>query len=698
MAAAAIFFIAAPASDLHAKPFKSHVKVDLLSEVKAVTPKQPFWVAIRLQMDKDWHTYWKNPGDSGGPTLVDWRLPPGFKASPLQWPYPQKIEAPPLVSFGYEGEALLLAQITPPASLGDKKAVTLEAAVDWLECTADTCKPGRDVIKLDLPVRKGPVKSDPAILKKFSEARFRIPLPDSGWNIKVFHNRKTYRLQLTPPEWFKGQLHQIEFFPEEVGIINYAEPQSLSVIDNVYTLDVYRSDITTTTVQILKGILISDQGWRGPKSEKAIEVAVPVGPFAKGAKSDLTAAWALLFALLGGVLLNLMPCVLPVLSIKVLSFVQQAGGHPKQTRTHGWCYTAGVLFSFWILVGLLLLLRRGGEQLGWGFQLQSPGFIAVLSALFFFLGLNLLGVFEIGTSLTRAGSLSSKTKGYVHSFFTGVLATVVATPCTAPFMGSALGFALSQPVWLAFLIFTALGAGMAAPYLVLSYKPSLLRFVPKPGAWMETFKQSLGFLFLGTVIWLVWVFGQQRSIHEVAVLLSSLLVVGMAAWILGRWGTNLTSTATRVISYGVAIALIGGAVGGAIRVTLLTDEAKEQGMETLEKIPWEPYSAKRVRELRSQGKPLFIDFTAAWCLTCQVNDRVTFGSKDVVEKFKNMDIVPMKADWTSRDLEITKALESYGRSGVPAYVLYGRTPNSAPVLLPEILTPQIVIKALEQLK
>jgi thiol:disulfide interchange protein len=404
---------------------------------------------------------------------------------------------------------------------------------------------------------------------------------------------------------------------------------------------------------------------------------------------------ALLFAFIGGLILNLMPCVLPVLSLKVMGIVQQAGEGSREKLKHGLLFTFGVLVSFWILAGLLLLLRAGGEQLGWGFQLQSPAFVSVLSVFLFLFGLSMFGVFEIGTSLMSVGQGTQSKSAYAGSFTSGILATVVATPCTAPFMGSALGFALSQPVWVSLLVFTFLGAGMAAPYLLLTLSPGLLKFIPKPGVWMESMKQFMGFLLMATVLWLLWVLSLQTGAEGVVLLLGALLIAGLGGWIIGRWGNVAKPQPVRGIAQGIAILCIAGALVFSL-LNIHSQTPSANGVHRQGSIEWQNYSPELVDRLRAERKPVFIDFTAAWCLSCQVNEKVAFGSEDVQKAFAAKRIVAVKADWTNKDDVIGRALASFGRNSVPLYVLY--PPGKDAVLLPEILTPQIVLDALEPIR
>lgn len=411
--------------------------------------------------------------------------------------------------------------------------------------------------------------------------------------------------------------------------------------------------------------------------------------------ADESILLAILFAFIGGMILNLMPCVLPVLSLKIMGFIKQAGEEKSKLRKHGLAFTFGVLISFWALAGLLLILRAGGEYLGWGFQLQSPSFVIVLSVLLFLFGLSLFGVFEIGVTLTAVGQNTPKGSTYTGSFFSGILATIVATPCTAPFMGSALGFALSQPAYVSMLIFTALGLGMALPYVLLTSIPALLKYVPKPGAWMETFKQFMGFLMIATVLWLIWVLSLQTGAEGVLILLGSLLLVSLSGWIYGRWSVLHKSLKTRRIAQLISGLILAGALALSLMyikpVSASTGSVHTQGL-----IEWQTFSPELVAQLRSEKKPVFIDFTAAWCLSCQVNEKVAFGSEEVQKAFADKGIAALKADWTNKDEVIAKELAKFGRNSVPLYVLY--LPDKEAVLLPEILTPDIVLGYLKDLK
>jgi thiol:disulfide interchange protein/DsbC/DsbD-like thiol-disulfide interchange protein len=697
--AAAVVLLAAPVS--RADPVRvGHLTAELVSEVTSVQPGQPFWVALHLDMDDDWHVYWRNPGDAGTPPKITWDLPAGFSAGDIRWPYPDLMEAPPLTSFGFHDEVLLPVEITPPRDLSISSTVELRAHGEWLVCR-EICIPGESDLRLTLPVSNEPPVFSNRWANAFSDTRNRLPVRNSDWVASAQLHGREIQLALTPPGWFEDSLTSVYFFAYNQALVANAEPQILEPLASGYRLTLQRSVYSLDDPERIAGVLYAESGWRGSGSEKALEIDVPVDEATTtsiAAASGPSNLWvALLFAFLGGLILNLMPCVLPVLSLKVLGFVEQANRGSRSILSHGLIFMAGVLMSFWILAVILLLLQAGGQQLGWGFQLQSPVFLILLSGFMFLFGLNLLGVFEIGTSLTGVGSAAQSRGGWSGSLLNGVTATVVATPCTAPFMGSALGYSLSQPAWAALLIFTFLGLGMGAPYVILSASPRLLKFIPRPGRWMETLKHILGFLLLGTVVWLAWVLGLQTGSEGVVILMGTLLLLGVGAWIYGRWGALVHARRVRVAAYVFAAILVLGGLGIGLSSIGLSSTAAPVASTSKGSLNWEPYSPERVEQLRSEGRPVFIDFTAAWCLSCQVNERVAFSSDEVQRRFEELDIVPIKADWTSRNETITRALAAFGRNSVPLYVLHAGGPDRDPVILPEILTPGIVLDALAKI-
>jgi len=698
MVTGAVFALAATLNAADSEIARSeNIEAQLVTDVNAVQPGEDITVALRMKMDPQWHTYWRNVGDSGLPVEIAWTLPDGFSAGEIQWPYPERIEAGPLVSFGYHGEIFLLNKISVPDEL-TAEAVTINARADWLEC-ADVCIPGGVDLSLSLAVSREPVEPDVKWVEAFADTRAKLPLKDSGWSFGAKKGDGKYVLQASAPEWYDTSPGEVLYFPYESGVIDYAAKQKVNFENGVLALEVAVAPMPGEEPHDLEGVLVAENGWRGAGSEKAIHFDAEPGssPGAASAtgKKESSLLLVLLGAFVGGMILNLMPCVLPVLSLKIMGFVQQANEEKSKPWQHGLVFTGGVLISFWVLAGALLLLRAGGEELGWGFQLQSPIFLIVLSAFLFLFGLSMFGLFEIGTSLTTLQGGKPK-GGFGGSFVSGVMATVVATPCTAPFMGSALGFALTQPAWVSLTVFSFLGLGMASPYVLLASTPALLKFVPKPGRWMESLKQFMGFLLLATVLWLLWVLAQQAGAMMVIVTLGALLLLGLAGWIYGRWGNLAMGTRTRAVATSIAALIVVASLYITIdSVDTFAAAPQASGQKQTSGIVWEDYNESRYQELKQSDKPVFIDFTAAWCLSCQVNDRVAFSSEKVQQKFKDMGMVSIKADWTSRDDMITRALARYGRNSVPLYVYYPSGTDSEPQILPEIITPGIVLDALE---
>lgn len=690
---AALAAVAAPVRD-------QHVEVELVAEPVAIVPGRTFWAGVRVAHDEHWHTYWLNPGDSGLRTKIAWNLPEGFTAGDIVWPTPSRIPAGPLVSYGFEGEILLMVPITPPASI-DATEVTLAAKVSWLMCK-EACIPGKATVSLTLPVHADGGTTTPAPL--FESARRLVPAVDDAWTFTATREGATFVLRAANGKGWDRPVDGVVFFPEREDIINPSAPQTVEPTETGFVLRVEASPLLEDLPETVVGIVTHPEGWLPGGLQPGLAVAATSAPSSTAsvpgsAPARMGFLAALGFAFLGGMILNLMPCVFPVLSIKVLGFVEQAGESRGKLLTHGLVFAAGVLACFWALAGTLIALRAGGAGIGWGFQLQSPLIVGGLAALFFLLGLSLFGVFEMGLSLTGTGSGLQSRGGYGGSFFSGLLATIVATPCTAPFMGAALGYALTLSAPAALAIFTSLGAGMAFPYVALSASPALLRRIPRPGAWMESLKQFMGFLMMATVVWLLWVLGQQVGVDGLTVALATLVVLGIAAWIAGRWGALHRPPATRIAARILAAVLIAAGLAGAVPTIRSARPAAATGTTTTAGgIEWKAYDPIAVEALRADGKPVFIDFTAAWCLTCQVNKRVALHHPQVENAFREAGIATFKADWTDHDETITQALASFGRSGVPLYVLYGRDRTLPATLLPEVLTPGLVIDAIARMR
>ena len=695
-----------------------HSEATLLSEVSSIAPGEPFTVALRLQMEDGWHSYWKNPGDAGESTSIEWDLPAGFEAKSIQWPYPHRVPFGPMTSYGYSGEVVHPVTITPPDTLSPGRSVTLAGQASWLVCD-DICLPAEADVQRSVSVAASPEPGPEA--EAIAAAQSKRPETVDRWTVQATRSSGSYTLALTPSDGARPDLDGAYFFPGEKEVLDHAAPQPLSRAGDTYLLALQQSDYAQAPADTLRGVVVAPEGtsWDAAGDVRAMRVSTPVdstlsdmGPItAASAPSSsgggLSLPWALLFAFAGGLLLNLMPCVFPVISVKILGFAEQAGEDDHSIRRHGLLFGAGVLVSMWVLAGVLLAVRAAGAQVGWGFQLQSPAFVALMTLLFFGIGLNLLGVFEVGTRLMSLGGrlqTSTPSSGNTGAFMTGILATVVATPCTAPFMGAALGVALTLSTVGGLLIFTALGLGMALPYVGLSMAPGLLNRLPDPGSWMETLKQFFAFPMFATAVWLVWVFGQQTGNGGVAMLLFGLVLLGMAAWVAHRWSDPTLSRTVTLMTRGVVTVMVVGAVGAALigASSGATSASAAGGGTASEEVAagageaWTPFSPQRVDSLRAEGRPVFVDFTAAWCLTCQVNKRTVLNTDAVQQAFEQRNVALVKADWTNRDPEITEALESHGRSGVPVYVLYSGD-GSDPTLLPEVLTQDIVTNALDDL-
>ncbi|MGH8670900.1 MAG: protein-disulfide reductase DsbD family protein, partial [Burkholderiales bacterium] len=651
----AVLVLLSAASADAAPPQTPHVEARLVSEMRSIQPGQPFWVALRLKMEQHWHTYWKNPGDSGLATRIGWTLPQGFQAGEILWPYPNRIEVGPLVNYGYDGEVLLLTQITPPQRPVPGHS-RLKARAEWLVCK-EICIPGAADLTLSLPLITGTPEFDPIWHQAFIATRERLPGEASDWRLSATAHKGMVALELEPPV----ALRELYFFAEQEGVIDHAQPQKLSGGEGGYRIEIKTASQAGARLQFLKGVLVADQGLGQAAKAVTVDVPLAVAP----AQQGVTLWLALVAAFVGGLILNLMPCVFPIISVKVLGFLQIAQHDPLKVRMHGVAFACGVLLSFWVLAGLLLALRAGGEQIGWGYQLQAPAFVAMLAALFFLLALSLSGVFEFGIGALSLGGNTRRASGYGNSVLSGALATAVASPCTAPFMGAALGYAISQPALVSLAVFSALALGMAAPYVLLSFSPRLLRMLPKPGAWMISFKQFLAFPLYATVVWLTWVLGLQAGMDAVVALLGGLLLLAMAAWVYARWGNIQRRASTRSFAYAVSLVF---ALGGLYAAWPEGEPAApDKAVFNTEKLDWQPYTPQRLAESRAAGSPVFVDFTAAWCVTCQANKRLVLHSAAVAQRFRELGVVTLRADWTRYDPVITRALAEFDRNGVPLY-------------------------------
>ncbi len=675
---------------------EKHVDAELIAATDAIVPGQPLTVGLRLKHEDEWHTYWQVPGDSGLPTQMKWQLPAGFSAGPIEWPHPKRLPVGPLMNFGYEGETLLLTTVQVPADLPVGTPVTLTAQASWLECK-DVCIPGEAPVKLTLPVQAKASPSASAALFKATQAR--VP-QSAALAASATIDASRIRVALSPPAG--KTLDKVEFFPLEEGRIEAAAPQVLKTESGQSAIYLTAAKPVAADFKTLKGVIVANggpgyaNGWvnvvQAPLTAGLVGAAAgTAGAPGSAGSSSMSLLAALGTAFLGGLILNLMPCVFPVLSLKLIGLAQHRT-HSGPMAAHGIAFAVGVVLSFVLLAALLIGLQQAGSALGWGFQLQTPWVVAALTVLFFGIGLNLLGVYEFtmgsGVANLKAADALAHKSDWRGSFGTGVLAVIVASPCTAPFMGAALGYAITQPAAIALSVFAALGVGMAAPYVLLTLFPRLLAKLPRPGRWMELFKQFMAFPMFATCVWLLWVLAQQVDAGGIALALGVLVAVGFALWAFG-----LSQRGSRVFRWVAA----GGGVLAALTFTpIATSEALAPGTRSTADAGWIDYSPEKLAQLRGEGKVVFVDFTAAWCVTCQVNKRVALRADKVKTRFAADKVVLMRADWTNRDERITQALAQFGRNGVPLYVLYDR--NGEAAVLPELLTEGIVLAALDKVK
>ncbi|WP_420236795.1 protein-disulfide reductase DsbD family protein [Telmatobacter bradus] len=660
-----------------------HVTVQLVGKEAAVSPSGVLDAGLYFKVEPSWHIYWKNAGDAGEPPKIDWVLPKGVTAGPLSFAAPKRLPLGPLMDYGYEGEALFPVQIKLDGSVKPGATLPLTAHVSWLVCQ-ERCLPGKADLKLNVPVAAAQTAADGATLSLFQRFEAQLPQPLPAAAKAVFQPTSTgFRLAV---ETGRSE-SQALFFPEDEDTLDNPAPQKLTATANGFQLDLKKGPYLTTQPTQLKGVVELADGRN--YQIVAVQGSVAAAP-ASGGKSFGKLLSTAGFAFLGGLILNLMPCVFPVLFLKGLALVNSGNEERGALRAHGLVYTAGILASFWVLVAVLLGLRAAGSGLGWGFQFQSPVFLGLMAGLLFFLGLSLAGQFEIGLSMTSAGGQLAQKQGFAGSFFTGVLAVVVATPCTAPFMGAAVGYALSASPAVTFAVFTALALGLAAPYLVLTLQPAWTRLLPRPGAWMDYLKQAVSLPIFATVIWLVWVLAGSYGAGLLAALLAGFLLLAVAGWFLGRWPAKRWATIIAVLILLCVVALDALAPQ---RLASAPQSSTETG--TAHSAP-QSWSADAVAKAQAAGQPVFVDFTASWCLSCQVNERVALSQPQVQQAFAAHNVLVLKADWTRHDQAITEALTALGRSGVPAYALY--VPGeSSPRLLPEVLTPGLVLDALNSL-
>jgi len=661
------------------------VEATLWADTTAIVPGQTFRLGLLLRMAPGWHTYWENPGDSGLATEFEPQLPPGFTVGPTGWPLPKRIIEPGDIQvYAYKGEVLLVRSITTPAAV-DAAEISIPVKATWLVCEA-VCIPGKADLQLTLPVASSAEPANPGLFAKFTAQLPSAGQPPfamawtatpTGWNLGL---RDT------------GAAARADFFPyaDDKHPVGHTAPRDL--VAGAADLAIPVADSPP-----VRGIVVLENGERSGW----VVASETDAPAAKGTPATpKTGLWTyLLFGLIGGFILNLMPCVLPVISLKIFGFMRQAGDSRANILKHGLAFTAGIFLWFLGLAAVIIALKSAGSEVTWAFQFQNPWFNYVIGAVIFVFALNLFGVFEIvlpgraTQGMAEAGSHG----GLAGSFAQGILATLLATPCTAPFLGTALGFAFSQTSAVIAAMFAAIAAGMAFPYLLLSAQPGWMQYLPKPGAWMERLKQFMGFPLLATLLWLLYVVGQQRGTEAVIWAAASYLCLGLAAWLYGAFLGPVSSTRARTLAT-LAILLslllgLGYFTGNLFARSAAMMPEKSAATPT-DGIPWVPFSEAELQRLLAEGRPVFLDFTADWCITCKFNLRTAIDTKAVREAFEKLSIVPMLADWTNSNPEITRKLAQFDRVGVPFYLFYAPGRADDPVILPELLTEQILLRAI----
>ena len=682
-----------------------NVRAELVADVAVVKPGEPFWVGLRQTIRPKWHTYWKNPGESGLPTEISWTLPPGAKADPIVWPAPTLFDIGGVTNYGFKDEAMLLVRITPPADLAGPLKLAAEA--NWLVCE-DVCIPEEGKFELTLPSAAAATPAAPATRALFEQARRTIPT-ESPWAARYGVSKAGDPTLVVEVKGLKpGTISNVYFFPAEWGPVATMAKQSAAIDANGIRIPLKRGDAKAAMPATLTGTLMVTEKTADGLVKQAFDVSAKLDPAfvpttaatslagATGVE-DLSLVQALLFALLGGLILNLMPCVFPVLAMKAAAFARLAGHDRAEMRRDGLAYTAGVLVSFAAMAAIVIALRRAAGDVSWGFQFQSPVFSLLIAYLFFVIGLNLSGAFEIGNRLAGVGQGLVSRGGTTGAFFTGVLAVIVATPCTAPFMAAALGFALSQPAPATIAVLLAMGLGLALPYLALTMTPALQRLMPRPGPWMDRLRQLLAFPMYASAVWMIWVLTQQTGADGVLYALGGMVLIAFAIWLLragspapaGTWIRRGVAAVAVLLALAVTIKLQDGPATAASASGGQNAGVSFEG--------WERFSRARMDEAVAAGKPVFVDFTAAWCITCLVNERIALETPAAREAFEKAGVVKLKGDWTNRDDEITSILKELGRAGVPLYLFWA--PGAAkPKVLPQVLTESLVLSELSSIQ
>jgi thiol:disulfide interchange protein len=678
-----------------------NVRAELLADVAAVKAGEPFWVGLRQTIRPKWHTYWKNPGESGLPTEIKWTLPAGVTADPIVWPTPNLFNIGGVINYGYQDETVLLVRITPPADLSGS-SLKLAAEANWLVCE-DVCIPEDGKFELSLPIAAAATPASPVTRAIFDKARRNVPM-ESPWPARYGVAKSGDPTLIVEARGLKPDtIRDVYFFPAEWGPVASLAKQSIQVTADGIRIPLKKGDAKTTPPERLAGTLVLTEKTADGEIRQAFDVSakldltfVPTSSLAAAEGNEqLSLVQALLFALLGGLILNLMPCVFPVLAMKAAALARLAGQGRREMRRDGFAYTAGVLVSFAVMAAIVVAIRASVGEVRWGFQFQSPVFSLLIAYLFFVVGLNLSGVYEIGGRFAGVGQGLAARGGTVGSFFTGALAVIVATPCTAPFMAAALGFALSQPAPQTVAVLLAMGLGLALPYLLLSITPALQRLMPRPGPWMDRLRQFLAFPMYASAVWMIWVLTQQTGADGVIYALGGMILIAFAVWLLrigsgaspATWLRRGLAAVAVLLAFAAALKLEDGPATAASASGGAAAGVNFDG--------WERFSRDRLNQAVAAGKPVFVDFTAAWCITCLVNERVALETAATRHAFEQAGVVKLKGDWTNRDAEITSLLKDLGRAGVPLY-LFWAPGAERPKILPQVLTEAMILSELSR--
>jgi thiol:disulfide interchange protein len=669
---------------------KQLVKAELLADTSTIVPGKPFTVGLLLRMAPGWHTYWKFSGDAGLPTELKWKLPPGWKIGEIQWPIPLKtIDPGDIQTYGYVDEVLLMQEVTPPPKI-ENSPIELGADASLLVCEK-ICIPGSATLQLELPIS---ATNQPANTELFARYRRLLPQNWPGLNVATAEwSRVGSGLRLKVTSETLANYPAVDFFPlpDEGTVVGHPAVESRNKNEILFRIPIESSGKNLSS---MAGLVVFSQQPNGADRAAWQITTASIVSAARPAPARGILIF-LLFGFLGGIILNLMPCVLPVISLKIFGFIQQAGQSRQKILRSGIAFTLGI-FAWFIALALLLIgLKAGGRDVTWGgFQFTNAYFVLALSVIVLVFALNLFGVFEISLpqSMTRGLLSTTERKDDLGSFFQGVFATVLATPCTAPFLGTALGFAFAQSPAIILAMFIAIAAGMSAPYLLLSAQPAWLRFLPRPGPWMLYVKQFMGFLLLATLLFLLYVIGAQRGLEGAIWASCFLLVISVACWMKGAFVVPTASVLKRSVVLVLMLVLV--LASGIYFVGDKFHSANIASAGSRLRGDWQAFTPERLQAELEQGHTVFVDFTAAWCLTCKFNEANVLESQDVREAFQRRGIVKMKADWTNGDPVITKLLQQFGRPGVPLYVLYPGK-NEEPIVFPELLTKSMVLEKLE---